>query len=203
MTESLLVTRLEEKSKSLDTYVNNLDLLLGIQTFNAARTIFTGLKLNGNILNIDSDWNWYLVDKHPTQDVFKVVGLPKNSKNPSSLVYILGKHKKPFLLKIDSKYVDNSSVETCLKSVEVSLDLSFLKPTLWIVGTLGVLGAAGWFIVKPIIEALTTAVNSVPTSVISTTTNSNSSGLNAIVNVLLIVFVVFILLSAVRLMDRD
>jgi len=103
-----LVARIEEASQKWGQYLNNLDELLGIKTINSYGT--AGLYLSSaKELCIGQDYDWYITDKHPEQEIFKVVGLHKKdvSKN---LVYLLGKNEKteqPFLVQLPVQHMDS------------------------------------------------------------------------------------------------
>ena len=193
MVESTLALELEKQSSSLLDYLNNLDTILGIKTLNDNKS--KGLILVDNTLHVQDDFgSWYIVDKHPTEALFKIVGVSDHGPN-QNLVYILGRRQNhTFLLKIDNKYLRIGNVKTCLKSVEVSIDLGFLKPTLVVVGILAALGAIGWFVVYPLIKSSTSAVNTAVTAVSPDTVSSTT---NAIAGLLPIVFVVMIILAVV------
>ena len=94
-----LVLKIEQHSKEFSQYINNLDILLGIKTVNQSSV--NGLELTqDNQLLIDGRYDWYITDKHPRLDVFKVVGLHKE-KTGKDVTYMLGqKDSIPFLGKI-------------------------------------------------------------------------------------------------------
>jgi membrane protein implicated in regulation of membrane protease activity len=107
-----LVLIIEKASTNLGKYMNNLDSLLGVKTIidKKPRSEY-GLSLNEvNELYIHPDYEWYLVDKHSTMDMFKVVGLHKENKD-KNVAFVLGKKQdgKPYLIKISTNYGDASA----------------------------------------------------------------------------------------------
>jgi hypothetical protein len=114
----MLVINIEQHSKNLSQYTNNLDTLLGIKTVNQPSV--KGLELTkSNELLIGGVYDWYLYEKHPAMDVFKVAGLRKGSSKP--LVYMLGqKEGTPFLAKapvelLNGKFDTGDTVELVTK----------------------------------------------------------------------------------------
>lgn len=118
-----VILRIEKSSKNWSQYLNNLDSLLGIKTINdvSAGSEY-GLSLNKEReLYIHPSYDWYVVDKYPDKDIFKVVGLHKEDANLNR-VYLLGideKKNKPFLaevparlLELDCKHCLNWATET-------------------------------------------------------------------------------------------
>jgi len=99
-----VILRIEKESKKWSPYTNNLDALLGIKTINDIKAGSEyGLSLNGDKeLYIHPAYDWYIADKHPDKDIFKVVGLHKEDANLNK-VYLLGVSQvsnAPFLAKI-------------------------------------------------------------------------------------------------------
>jgi hypothetical protein len=109
---SSLVLIIEKASKNLGKYMNNLDSLLGVKTIIDKKPGSEyGLSLNeANELYIHPDYEWYLVDKHSTMDMFKVVGLHKEDKE-KNVAFVLGKNQdgNPYLIKISTNYSDASA----------------------------------------------------------------------------------------------
>ena len=102
-----LMLLMKGASKDLALYMNNLDALLGIKTVVDREGITSGgLRLSKeNDLFISDDYDWYLVDKHPDMNMFKVVGLHKDDAAMNT-VYILGKNEKPYLIRMSRRYLD-------------------------------------------------------------------------------------------------
>jgi hypothetical protein len=123
--KSLIIT-IERASKNLEQYLNNLDDLLGIQTvIDNDYGVEYGLSLNENKLFIcggDDIWDWYITDKHPEMDTFKVVGLHKKDKE-KNLLYVLGRNSEqdnPYLIKLPDSYIEQSDIKECLQYAKVS-----------------------------------------------------------------------------------
>jgi hypothetical protein len=116
-----LVLRIEKASNKLEQYFNNLDGILGIKT--VIDNGVNGLFLNGarNFLQIcEKDYDWYIADKHPDMNIFKVVGLHKEDRT-NNLVYILGNNgEKPYLINIPQTYIEEENIKLCLESAKVS-----------------------------------------------------------------------------------
>ena len=110
-----VILRIENSSKNWKQYINNLDDLLGIKTM-VGDSIPNGLLLNADKeLWIDSAYHWYIADKYPDQDIFKVVGLSKEDASENK-VYILGISKdshKAFLTKVPTEYLEASCKQCC------------------------------------------------------------------------------------------
>jgi hypothetical protein len=85
---------LEKASQDLGQYINNLDNLLGIKTI----IIDSNNKQEGLVLTHEGElyisnlYDWYIVDRLDTEDMFKVVGVHKKDDG-KRLVYILGKRE--------------------------------------------------------------------------------------------------------------
>jgi len=125
--ELSLYKRYFNKSQSFKEYWNNLDELLGITTVVEKDTTMGnareyGLRLweNGK-LSICDNYDWFIMDKHPEFNIFKVVGIHKKD-GKLNCVYLLGnKDNNPFLFKLDNKHInDDASVEQLLKEYEKS-----------------------------------------------------------------------------------
>lgn len=121
-----LISYVKNASESLSQYFNNLDGLLGIQTVNDMSLSEYGLSLDGNKLSIcggDTIWDWYITEKHPEADWFKVVGLHKKDESKNK-VFILGKHldnQKPFLYELNEFYI-KTPMDKCQNFKFVGLD---------------------------------------------------------------------------------
>jgi hypothetical protein len=90
----------EKASQKFKDYHNNLDELLGISTISVDYENDVGLELYQNELRIDNGYHWYIVDKHLTKLLFKIVGVRKYTKD-KQLAYLLGNEDgKPFLTEI-------------------------------------------------------------------------------------------------------
>jgi len=108
------VLRIEKSSKQWESYLNNLDELLGIKTVknDCDDRHMLGLMLERvsgeNLLRIDDkSYDWYIADKASDQDMFKVVGLHKKDTS-KNLVYLLGKNEKgPYLVKLPNEYLES------------------------------------------------------------------------------------------------
>ena len=103
------ILSLLEQSKRLEIYLNNLDLVLGVSTVKS--TTYSneeGLYLdNNNNLMVDTkNYQWIVLDKHPNQNIFKVVGLHDNDSTKNK-AFILGNLDKPFLIPLSNSYIDN------------------------------------------------------------------------------------------------
>ena len=199
--ETKLSLRVKKKSSLLEEYTNNLDSLLEIETVvDESKPGRYGLNLTGGKLHIcggDEIWDWYLVDKHPSEAIFKVVGLYKSGGQ--DLVYILGKHdnQAAFLIKLDSKYLESSSVKKCLRSLYRKPIPKFVKPSVIITVLTGVLASLIIFVVAPWIQSFPASV--VETAAVSTpATEELSSFAQAMVNILPIVFAATIILGVLR-----
>lgn len=111
-----LILRIEKSSSKWSQYINNFDSLLGIKTVVVYSQVDWGLFLNSDrTLQINDSYDWYITDKHPEQDIFKVVGLHKED-SLENLVYLLGKNPgtgEPFLTSISSVYLEGD-LEECL-----------------------------------------------------------------------------------------
>jgi hypothetical protein len=118
-----LLSSLELKSREFEKYHNNLDELLKIHTINVPYDCKDeiGLELFHNELRINDNYDWFIVDKHPEFNIFKVVGIHKKD-GKLNCVYLLGnKDNNPFLFKLDNKHInDDASVEQLLKEYEKS-----------------------------------------------------------------------------------
>jgi hypothetical protein len=97
-----LMRKLETASQAFKEYHNNLDSLLGIHTLPMDKCIdhpYTSALIltRFNQLYISQRYDWYIVDKHPGLDMFKVVGLNKTNTKLNK-VYILGRTDEGDLL---------------------------------------------------------------------------------------------------------
>lgn len=123
-----LVLAIERASENLEQYLNNLDELLGIETVIDDEHDYReyGLELVDNKLLIcggDSIWHWYLAEKHPEMDIFKVVGLHKNDAT-KNVLYLLGRNSgadKTYLHKLPEKYLEQASVQECIRNAGVGV----------------------------------------------------------------------------------
>ena len=112
-----VILRIEKSSKNWSRYLNNLDSLLGIKTIN---DIYAGseygLSLNEDReLYIHPGYDWYVADKYPDKDIFKVVGLHKEDANLNH-VYLLGIDEgknKPFLVEIPAEKYLEADCKSC------------------------------------------------------------------------------------------
>lgn len=118
-----LILRIEKASRRWPQYINNLDNLLGIVTINDENTSNEyGLRLSEQKeLYIHPGYDWYITDKHPSQDLFKVVGLHKDGSltclgYTKHLVYLLGKNpasRELLLIGVPGRYLEGD-LEECL-----------------------------------------------------------------------------------------
>ena len=110
-----IVLRLEKSSEKFSQYINNLDELLGIKT-KELTSVPGGLRLDTwGSLWIDTEYDWYISDKYPTETIFKVVGLHRDD-SLKNLVYLLGRHpisNSTFLAKVSNIYLEGS-IDECL-----------------------------------------------------------------------------------------
>lgn len=98
------VLRIETSSKKYQKFVQNLDELFHLTSITVERPD-KALQLrsadNGeHELIISEEYDWYIADKHPSEYMFKVVGLHKKDSE-KNVVYVLGLNKeldKPFLI---------------------------------------------------------------------------------------------------------
>lgn len=198
---SELVSNLEFKSQKLENYLNNLDETLGLETT-------TGLNpgldlLNGKLYINDQDWDWYIVDKHPKEDFFKVVGLHKTD-SIQNLVYVLGRNKGwtvPFLYKVDSKYLEGSSAKKCLKSLNSKPLPGFVKPTIIGCAIAVVLG----FIVFGVVHLMgsgqsvvASVVTTAPAVAVDATIVGADAAIRGLLGILPVAFAVMIILGILR-----
>lgn len=108
-----LIIRITKASKNWSQYINNLDELLGIKTIVASEdNMVAGFLLDkdGKLFINEENYDWYLTDKNPTQDMFKVVGLHKEDSN-KNLVYLLGRNggiDTPYLIELPQNYLELS-----------------------------------------------------------------------------------------------
>jgi hypothetical protein len=228
---SELAVKLQEKSKKLEEYVNNLDDILEIETvidrLYDSRNKY-GLQLKDNKLYIcggDKIWDWFIVDKQKKENVFKIVGLSKDGKN--DLVYILGKREKEdtFLVNIENTYIENASIKNCLKSIEQGKETSFSFPVMSIGSLIGIMVAivVGVNLLAPVtaaVEEATETINSQEAEAViessemqdvenaeyvtETTEESISSGaIGSLLGILPIVFVAVMILGAVAFLGAE
>jgi uncharacterized membrane protein len=123
--KSLVIT-IERASKNLSQYINNLDEILGIKTIidNKYGSEY-GLSLSDGNLYIcggDDIWDWYITDKHPTMDIFKVVGLHKKDVT-KNLLYVLGRNSEQdnaYLIKVPEGYIEQADIKECLQYAGVA-----------------------------------------------------------------------------------
>ena len=213
MTDTKLVTVLERRSRRLGKYVNNLDELLGITSEEDSKV--QEFQLEGTRLHVPTpterggDWDWYLVDKHSKESIFKVVGLCKDG---SRAVYILGKKKDstPFLTKVDEEYLRSASVEKCLKSTEKKPQTKHSRNLVVpIVGLRGVVlvGLMIWasihFRPTPVestsVQSTVTTTVTVPvTTGTAATAETTDPAVSALMGIMPIVLAAMVLLGAVR-----
>jgi hypothetical protein len=209
--EIAILAKLEESSKKLEEFTNNLDEVLGIETINDDSVV--GLKLDGNKLYIqDKDWHWYLVDKHPKENIFKIVGVTKDGTD--SVVYVLGKNSKTyklFLTQVDSKYIDGASVKKCLKSTEEHFDFKPLIKPLWIGAIVAGVISLIVFLVVPFIRNLASAVPAVVSTPVTTqavttpatTDTTYSAAVSSMVSILPIMLVIIIIVGVIGAFSRN
>lgn len=111
-----LTLRIEKASQKWAEYINNLEGLLGIKTVDYTGDGIIGLDLDVHgMLYISRGYDWYIADKMPDEDIFKIVGLHKKDAS-KNLVYLLGKNKEtgqPFLTSISSAHLEDS-IEKCM-----------------------------------------------------------------------------------------
>lgn len=111
-----LILRIEKSSQKWAEYHNNLEGLLGIKTVDYTGDGIIGLDLDVHgMLYISRGYDWYIADKMPDEDIFKIVGLHKKDAS-KNLVYLLGKNKEtgqPFLTSISSAHLEDS-IEKCM-----------------------------------------------------------------------------------------
>jgi len=128
-----VILRIEKKSKKWSPYINNLDDLLGIKTINDLKAGSEyGLSLNEEReLYIHPSYDWYVADKHPDKDIFKIVGLHKEDANFNK-VYLLGVNKEsnvPFLVEVPPSRLE-VSCKSCLDWARTS-NRSSIKEEIW------------------------------------------------------------------------
>lgn len=111
-----LVVSIKKASSNWTKYTNNLDELLGIKTVVASEyNNVEGLLLNKDkqlFINEDN-YDWYITDKNPNQDMFKVVGLHKEDSTQNK-VYLLGKNittNTPYLIEAPIVYLEADCLE--------------------------------------------------------------------------------------------
>lgn len=116
-------TEVEAKSQVADSllaqsqgwreYHNNLDELLGMKTIAVDYKNRVGLELYENELRIDTNYDWFIVDKHSEKNIFKVVGLHKVNHR-EQVAYLLGEEGgKLFLSAVDKPFL-GQSIDTIL-----------------------------------------------------------------------------------------
>jgi hypothetical protein len=103
-----VVLKLEQESRALTHYHNNLDELLDIRTFMSELNT-KPLTLTGTSIYISKDFDWYIAEKHPSLNIFKVVGLHRKDMY-QNVAYVLGRveNQKPFLYSIPVEYTEKS-----------------------------------------------------------------------------------------------
>jgi hypothetical protein len=123
------VVSIKEASNGLSQYINNLDELLNIKTIEDYKFATEyGLNMIGNNLLIcggDTIWDWYITEKHPDMDVFKVVGLHKRDAS-KNVLYLLGKNSEtnaPFLYKLPEQYIDKECIKECVKETGIEKEM--------------------------------------------------------------------------------
>lgn len=110
-----LIVSIKRASSSWTQYTNNLDELLGIKTVVASENnAVEALLLNSDrqLFINEKDYDWYITDKNPNQDMFKVVGLHKED-SAQNKVYLLGRNittNTPYLVEAPIGYLE----ATCL-----------------------------------------------------------------------------------------
>jgi hypothetical protein len=110
-----VILRVEKSSRNWSQYTNNLDNLLGIKTINdiSAGSEY-GLSLNEDReVYIHPAYDWYIADKYPDKDIFKIAGLHKENANLNR-VYILGvneEKKEPFLKEVPNSFLEESCIQ--------------------------------------------------------------------------------------------
>ncbi len=119
-----LASLLETKSKEFSNYTNNLDALLGVKTkVRENRDVVDENSLlltESNVLEISKYYDWYIVDKSLDIDIFKVVGLAKETED-KNVVFLLGRTgDKSFLTKLPDGYLLGKSCQECIKYKEES-----------------------------------------------------------------------------------
>ncbi len=105
-----LIIMLKRESKKISEYINNLDTVLSIKTINdeSPKELY-GLSLTPNKeLYINPEFEWFITDKHPSMNMFKIAGLHKEDAD-KNMAYILGKDNedKPYLIRIPKEYIEN------------------------------------------------------------------------------------------------
>jgi hypothetical protein len=119
------------KSQAFEQYHNNLDELLGIKTipepyyntFGSFEEKLDGLNLRGNSLFISDNYDWFIIEKHSEQDIFKIAGLNKKDDKKDK-TYLLGiLDGEPFLKNVNDK---NKSIEELLNESKDSNMMSLV-----------------------------------------------------------------------------
>ncbi len=121
-----IINILINKSSQYEKFINNLDDVLGVKTVtyynNSNEKIPLHLDSNKELYIDDQNYDWYIVDKHPTQTMFKVIGLHKGDAS-KNVVYIIGANeivdneetiKKPYLIQIKNDKEKDYTDKTCL-----------------------------------------------------------------------------------------
>jgi hypothetical protein len=115
-----VILRIENSSRNWEKYTNNLDKLLNIVT-KLSTYIPKGLLLSKDLLPdgrrelwIDTGYDWYIADKCPGQDIFKIVGLNKKDSR-LNVVYVLGvgEDSNTFLKEVPTDRFLEASCKSC------------------------------------------------------------------------------------------
>ena len=107
-----LILMLTQASNTIGEFINNLDMVLGVKTINDNKRTSSihPLVLHDKDLYINNyAYDWYLVDKHPDEPMFKVIGLHKQDAG-KNVVYIVGNNgTNPYLFQVPNKYIEDQS----------------------------------------------------------------------------------------------
>lgn len=108
-----LIISVKRASSNWIQYTNNLDEFLGVKT--VVDGTIDSLYLDGSrrlLINEDS-FDWYIADKDPSRDMFKVVGLHKEDSSKNR-VYLLGRNVSteiPYLVEVPTDFLEAACLD--------------------------------------------------------------------------------------------
>jgi len=112
------VNRFTEMADRLDVSTKQLEGIVGVKIEQVTGTTVDPMQYfrDRKIVTVSSEFQWFVVEKHPKYPMYKVVGLHPSNRN-LNCAYLFGidSHTKdPYLLRVPNTYL-HRSVEDCAR----------------------------------------------------------------------------------------